>query len=56
MVKRGNRGELPDTEATTLVINKKRFQDEKSTFASEAFISAKKNLKKHLQAFKELAK
>jgi len=55
-VERVKRGKLPYTEERTLVINKKTFQDEESASTSEALTSAKKYLKKHLPAFKELAK
>jgi len=55
-VKRVSIDELSDTEATTLVINNKHIQDEEYASTSEVLVSAKKILKKHLQAFKELAK
>jgi len=56
MIKRVNRGELPDIEAATLIFKKKRFQDEEYTSTMEAFVFAKKNFKKHLRAIKKLAK
>jgi len=54
-VKRVKRRKLPDTEATPF-INKKTFQNDETASTSEGMVSAKKYLKKHLPAFKELAK
>jgi len=54
--KQVNRRDFSDTETTTLVINKRRFRDEEYASTIEAFVSAKKKLKKHLRAIKKLAK